>query len=98
MKPAKKAGKVSQQPSPEDSYSSGDAEILAQDRASLIERVENWRIDRDVGLYGLLDEVAAEIKLLRAERDKARREVCYCHPESAQFATNRGWDCFQEAP
>ena len=41
MKPVKKAGKVSQQPSPEDSYSSGDAEILAQDRASLIERVEN---------------------------------------------------------
>jgi hypothetical protein len=32
---------------------------------------------------------------LREERDAARREVCYCHPESAQFAINRGWDCFK---
>lgn len=98
MKSVKKAGKVSQQPSPEDSESSGDAEILAQKRANLIERVENWRSDRDFGLYGLLDDVVVEIKLLRAERDTARREVCYCHPESVQFAINRGWDCFQEAP
>ena len=38
----------------------------------------------------------AECLLLTKERDEARREVCYCHPESAQFAINRGWDCFKE--
>ena len=36
------------------------------------------------------------IERLREERDEARREVCYCQHDSAQFAINRGWDCFKE--
>jgi len=48
-------------------------------------------------------EAADEIDRLRAERDEARRDVCYLRPcvclgvktpdEYAQF---RGWDCFKE--
>jgi hypothetical protein len=110
MKSVKKAGKVSQQPSSEDSESSGDAEILAQKRANLIERVENWRSDRDFGLYGLLDDVVVEIKLLRAERDTARREVCKSagilrsvldpNQEVDEWANYiarvNNWDCFKK--
>ena len=62
--------------------------------------------DSDEAIRALQDDAEdAEIEIARlraelvtalAERDAARREVCYCHPESAQFAINRGWDCFKE--
>ena len=43
------------------------------------------------------NEVMEEIiERLTKERDEARREVCYCQHDSAQFAINRGWDCFKE--
>ena len=52
-----------------------------------------------MGIMGICAENAKlhkENAKLRKERDAARREVCYCHPESAQFAINRNWDCFKE--
>ena len=62
--------------------------------------------DSDEAIRALQDDAEdAEIEIARlraelvtalAERDAARREVCYCHPESAQFAINRSWDCFKE--
>ena len=47
-------------------------------------------------LVAIAEGQRTEMKLLREERDSARREVCYCHPASAQFAINRGWNCFDE--
>ena len=45
---------------------------------------------------------AAEIKRLREERDEARREVCEFElvnmKQAHEYATYRGWDCFEEAP
>ena len=55
--------------------------------------------DSDEDIIALMDdnEVMEEIiERLTKERDEARREVCYCQHDSAQFAINRGWDCFKE--
>lgn len=43
-------------------------------------------------------EAADEIERLRAERDEARREVCYMkdfHGLPQDYAEERGWDCFK---
>lgn len=45
-------------------------------------------------------ELKEQIKVLRKERDEARREICsnVVFPSSPQdYATNRrGWDCFKQ--
>ena len=51
----------------------------------------------------ICQEAADEIERLRAERDEARRLVCYddwlYKPGMAarKIAAERGWDCFKEA-
>ena len=55
--------------------------------------------DSDEDIIALMDdnEVMEEIiERLTKERDEAQREVCYCQHDPAQFAINRGWDCFKE--
>ena len=45
---------------------------------------------------------ANEIERLRKERDEARREVCEFElvnmKQAHEYATYRGWDCFEEEP
>ena len=43
-----------------------------------------------------VESLQKKVRDLTEERDAARREVCYCHPASAEFARNREWDCFKE--
>lgn len=42
-----------------------------------------------------LEENMKELERLRAERDEARREVCYASTQPPrECADDRGWDCF----
>lgn len=54
--------------------------------------VEEVFVKHDEECLRLTEQLNRTIK----ERDEARREVCYCQHDSAQFAINRGWDCFKE--
>ena len=60
---------------------------------NLIKQIEELNLRCD---SSTLIPIIEQVEQLLKERDEARREVCYCHPESAQFAINRGWDCFKE--
>ena len=85
-----------------DEIDENDIELGDEDERPFPDSDEAIRALQDVA--EAVDEMEAECHRLRAElktalaeRDAARREVCYCHPESAQFAINRGWDCFKDA-
>jgi hypothetical protein len=50
-----------------------------------------------------IEDAAAEIERLRAERDEARAEVTFLRPSvclgaqtASEYAKTRGWDCFKE--
>ena len=60
-------------------------------------RIENDQLRKDFE-FEIRERNAAicERNAAIRERDEARREVCYCQHDSAQFAINRGWDCFKE--
>ena len=54
--------------------------------------------------HALMCDAAEEIERLRAERDEARRDVCYLRPcvclgvkTADEYAQFRGWDCFKGA-
>ena len=70
--------------------------------ASLNEQIEQWRngSKRSFSCQAEIERHLAENKLLRHERDEARREVCkseqYCVDRSREEATRRGWDCFKK--
>jgi hypothetical protein len=44
----------------------------------------------------LLFEQEKTIRILRAERDKARREICFRTSAPKLEAEKRGWDCLEE--
>ena len=56
----------------------------------------------NVRLSTLRVENADEIAWLRKERDEARREVCEFELVNMkgvhEYATHRGWDCYEEKP
>ena len=66
--------------------------------------VNRLRANRDCLAPCLMDDAAAEIERLEqvvlaliAERDEARREVCYASTQPPrECAQDRGWDCFKE--
>ena len=78
-----------------------DDEIIKQNRDTLLERMnESGNAYSDEYPYGLMGEAEEEIKLLRKERDEARREICeHCVKQQhspQQHAIDRGWDCFEK--
>jgi hypothetical protein len=44
----------------------------------------------------LLDTMVGMIKTLEADRDEARREVCRRENNPFDYASRRGWDCFEK--
>ena len=86
-----------------------DDEIVKQNRDTLLERMnESGNAYSDEYPYGLMGEAEEEIKLLRKERDEARRMWCEAAPVGNSLSVNdmdlraraeakrRGWDCFKE--
>ena len=74
---------------------------MTKDLKDLVDNIHQLAMNsRDISavsrMVGTIHAVDEALLVLTKERDEARREVCYCHPESAQFAINRGWDCFKE--
>jgi hypothetical protein len=43
-----------------------------------------------------IERLRAEVSLLTAERDEARRELCIEHLSPEAEARRRGWDCFEK--
>ena len=79
-----------------------DHEIIKGNRDTLLERMnESGNAYSDEYPYGLMGEAEEEIKLLRKERDEARREVCrlmsmFNAENSVEIAASRSWDCFKK--
>ena len=78
-----------------------DDEIIKQNRDTLLERMnESGNAYSDEYPYGLMGEAEEEIKLLRKERDEARRESCVWGSRTERGAHSlarfRGWDCYKE--
>ena len=78
-----------------------DHEIIKGNRDTLLDRLEAPGY-HDGFPYGLIDEAVQEIKLLRKERDEARREICEVYTEDLgelkdlheweeREAKRRGW-------
>jgi hypothetical protein len=44
----------------------------------------------------LLDKMMEMIKTLQADRNEARREVCRRENNPFDYASRRGWDCFEK--
>ena len=80
-----------------------DDEIVKQNRDTLLDRLEAPGY-HDGFPYGLIDEAVQEIKLLRKERDEARRDVCYAEVNGQygrrykpqDIAKIKNWDCFKK--
>lgn len=78
-----------------------DDGVVKENRDTLLERMnESGNAYSDEYPYGLMGEAEEEIKLLRKERDEARREVCEHRVKQQhspqQHAIDRGWDCFEK--
>jgi len=75
-------------------------EIIKENRDTLLDRMEasGGYHDQDQYPYALMNEASKEIKLLRSERDEARRQVCEFEMVNIKcahdYATYRGWDCY----
>ena len=80
-----------------------DHEIIKGNRDTLLDRLEAPGY-HDGFPYGLIDEAVQEIKLLRKERDEARRDVCYAEVNGQygrrykpqDIAKIKNWDCFKK--
>jgi len=72
-------------------------EIIKENRDTLLDRIDTPGYQGGYP-YGLMDEASKEIKLLRSERDEARRQVCEFEMVNIKcahdYATYRGWDCY----
>jgi deoxycytidylate deaminase len=74
---------------------------MTKDLKDLVDNIHQLAMNsRDISavsrMVGTIHAVDEALLVLTKERDEARREVCYCQHDSAQFAINRGWDCFKE--
>jgi cell division protein FtsB len=72
-----------------------DQIVLLEDNHHLRTEIDQLRAEREEAERTIL-RLESQYGVAVKDRDAARREVCYCHPESAQFAINRDWNCFKE--
>jgi hypothetical protein len=82
-------------------YASRDYGKMLLDAADEIERlrVEALGTQRRIqDQDAIMAELWERIHALTAERDEARREVCYAYGPmvSRRYAKRRGWDCFEK--
>ena len=78
-----------------------DATEIVVGLCQAADEIERLRKERDDGRQ-LIGAAADVIERLRKERDQARREVCEFElvnmKGAHEYATHRGWDCYEDKP